>query len=400
MSRILVDQIRSNSASNDAFTLDGAGNVTVPGNITLSGNATLSGTATGFPKGKAHNLIINGAMNVAQRGTSSTSTYYQTVDRFQLRTSGVDEAPTQAQVDVASGTTPYTLGFRKAYRITNGNQTSGAGAGDYVFIRCMLEAQDMATSGWNYVSSSSNITFSFWVKSSVAQTFYCSIYTKDGTSYSYPFETGSLSADTWTKVTKTLPGNSNLQFDNDANEGLRIQFFCFQGTNKTGSVTLNQWSAYDDAAQTPDSPSTWYTTNDATFEITGVQLEVGDSATDFEHKSYGDELALCERYYEIVAEGNNNYFATTAQWNSGLALGAISYRTTKRAIPSLVQTTGTNYYFQAQNGSTPNFNNIDHLSHGGAKVAALAAYVGGTAGYAGLFSTVNAAAHIALDAEL
>ena len=340
MSRILVDQIRSNSASSDAMTLDGSGNVTVPGNITCSG------TATGFP-GKAHNIIINGAMNVAQRGQGpSTDQYYQTVDRFHLRATGVDEAPSQAQVDVASGTTPYTLGFRKAYRITNGNQTSGAGAGDYVFIRCQLEAQDMANSGWNYVSSSSNITFSFWVKSSVAQNFYCSIYTKDGTTYTYPFETGSLSADTWTKVTKTLPGNSNLQFDNNNAEGLRINFFCFQGTDKTGSVTLNQWSAYDDAAQTPDDTSTWYTTNDATFEITGVQLEVGSVATDFEHLSFAQDLALCQRYF--FKPDVNGTLAPAYQYHSSYKMSVVQFPCTMRATPTCVATFDSGSFSQHQ----------------------------------------------------
>ena len=101
--------------------------------------------------GKAHNLIINGAMQVAQRGTSSTTVGYQTVDRFNNNFGGTDEAITQAQVDVASGTTPYTLGFRKAFKLTNGNQTSGAGSADYVNISTKLEAQDIANSGWNYV---------------------------------------------------------------------------------------------------------------------------------------------------------------------------------------------------------------------------------------------------------
>ena len=117
------------------------------------------------------NLVINGAFQVAQRGTSSTTHGYQTVDRFTTSVSGADEAPTQAQVDVASGTTPYTLGFRKAFKMTNGNQTGGAGAADRVEIICKLEAQDIANSGWNYLSSSSYITLSYWVKSSVAQNF-------------------------------------------------------------------------------------------------------------------------------------------------------------------------------------------------------------------------------------
>ena len=161
------------------------------------------------------NLIINGAMNVAQRGTSSTSDGYQTVDRFQKNESGTDESLTQSQVDVASGTTPYTLGFRKSCKVQNGNQTGGAGAADYLYIRYKVEAQDIANNGWNYTSASSYITLSFWVKSSVAQNFYGWLRTYDGTAYHYPFETGSLSADTWTKVTKTIPGNSNLQFDNN-----------------------------------------------------------------------------------------------------------------------------------------------------------------------------------------
>ena len=247
--------------------------------------------------GKATNLIINGAMNVCQRNSSSTSSGYQTVDRFQVAPSGLDEAATQAQVDVASGTTPYTLGFRKAYKITNGNQTSGAGSGDNLRIIYKVEAQDLANSGWNYTSASSYITLSFWVKSSVAQNFYVQFRTRDTPEYQYVIETGSLSANTWTKVTKTIPGNSNLVFNNDNGIGTEINFWQFLGTDNTGSVTLNQWGAYSSSARTPDSTSTWYTTNDATFEITGVLLEVGDTASDFPHETFAETLTKCHRYY-------------------------------------------------------------------------------------------------------
>ena len=96
------------------------------------------------------NIIINGDMQVAQRGTSSTSSGYHTVDRFKYTYSGTDNAPTQSQSDVAAGTTPYTLGFRKAYKITNANQSSGAGASDRIRLEVNLEAQDIAKSGWNY----------------------------------------------------------------------------------------------------------------------------------------------------------------------------------------------------------------------------------------------------------
>ena len=279
-SRLIVNSIRHTGGSADALTLASDGTCTA--NITNRTNK---------------NLILNGAFQIAQRGVSSTADGYGTVDRFMQSYGGTDEAPTQAQADVASGTTPYTLGFRKAFKITNGNQTGGAGTADVISIMTFLEAQDIANSGWNYVSTSSYITLSFWVKSSVAQNFYFRLQTEDGTTQNYPMETGSLSANTWTKITKTIPGNSNLQFDNNANSGLIFDFSLFRGTDRTGSVSLNAWAAYNSNIRTPDNTSTWYTTNDATFEITGVQLEVGSVATDFEHRSFAQELALCQRYF-------------------------------------------------------------------------------------------------------
>ena len=244
------------------------------------------------------NIVINGAMKVAEHGTSSAGGEgYKTVDRFQYYKSGTNETPNQAQVDVAAGTTPYTLGFRKAYQVENGNQSS-AGGSDLVFIETNLEAQDIVNSGWNYLSSSSYITLSFWVKSSVAQNFYGYLITVDGTAYKYPFETGSLSADTWTKVTKTIPGNSNLQFDNNSDKGLGIVWWPFLGDGYTDSgVSLDTWATWSSGTRTPDATNTWYLTNDSTFEITGVQLEAGPVATPFEHRSFQDELLRCQRYY-------------------------------------------------------------------------------------------------------
>jgi hypothetical protein len=294
-----------------------------------SGNLSFGSVAA------TRNLIINGAMQVAQRGTSSTDSGYGSVDRFRSLYSGTDEAPTHAQADVAAGTTPYTLGFRKSYKFTNGNQTSGAGAGDQVALMQKIEAQDIANSGWNYLSASSYITLSFWVKSSVAQNFYGNLVTNDGTDYNYPFETGSLTADTWTKITKTISGNSNLTFNNDNGIGLSFQIAMFRGTDKTGTVSLNAWGAFSSSAQTPDMTSTWYTTNDATFEITGVQLEVGSVATDFEHRSFGQELALCQRYFFNIKGDNNNKSSVLGYANSSSNFRAVvNFPTPMRANPT------------------------------------------------------------------
>jgi hypothetical protein len=323
----------------------------------LSTNVKTSNLGTELKKkvGQNKNIIINGDMQIAQRGTSSTTAGIKTVDRFRGDWSGVDNAPTQAQVDVAAGTTPYTEGFRKAFKITNGNQTSGAGSGDFIGIDTNLEAQDIANSGWNYVSSSSNITLSFWIKSSIAQNFYGYLFTSDGTSQNYPFETGSLTADTWTKITKTIPGNSNLTFNNDVGAGLQIQFWAFLGTTYTDSgVSLNQWAAFASGTRTPDNTSTWYTTNNATLEITGVQLEVGSTATDFEHRSFADELRRCQRYYYVLGSGSDLADETIGNgrgWSSSQMELTVEFPEVMRTTPSLLFSTGTNYYQWRNSGN-------------------------------------------------
>ena len=353
MSTLKVDAIRHNSATSDAITTAADGTCTAK--LTSVGGGGLS----------HRNIVINGDMRIAQRGTSSTSSGYHTVDRFKYTYSGTDNAPTQAQVDVASGTTPYTLGFRKAYKITNANQSSGAGAGDHIRLEVNLEAQDIANSGWNYLSSSSFITLSFWCKSSVAQNFYACIRTPDGSSQNYSFETGSLTADTWTKVTKKIPGNSNLTFDNNAELGWNMEIAMFMGTDDTDSGnTMNQWAAYNGSNQMPDNTSTWYTTNGATWEITGIQLEVGDTATSFEHRSYAEELTRCMRYYEhsyndgIVPGANSNvggwYMCLTSD-ASGNAAFSIEYKVRKRTAPVTA-------VFYADNGTA---NQWDYARNGG-----------------------------------
>ena len=307
MSTLKVDAIRHNSATSDAITTAADGTCTAK--LTSVGGGQLSN----------RNLVINGAMNVAQRATSSTANGYAALDRYRNVYNGTDEAPTQSQVDVAAGTTPYTLGFRKALRITNGNQTGGAGATDGIEIWQRIESQNMANSGWNYLSSSSFVTFQFWIKSSVAQNFQGYLLNEDTNQNTFPFETGSLTANTWTKVTKVVPGNSNLTFNNDNGTGLRVAIVPFLGTDFTSnSLSLDTWAAYNHPSNfTRDCTTTWYTTNDATLEITGLQLEVGDTATSFEHRNFTDEILRCQRYYTT--------YKTTAHHGRGGSSSSASF---------------------------------------------------------------------------
>ena len=284
MSTLKVGGIRGVSASSDA--------------ITVANDGTCTANITNNLSNK--NLIINGAYTINQyRKTGHGSSGYRVVDRWTMSAGGLNNAMHQYQVDITAGDLPYTKGFRKMYRLTNDGQN--ADSNDYIQAVQQIEAQNIATSGWNYVSSSSFITLSFYVRASVSQTYHGYLQTHDGTSKTNSFSF-ALTANTWTKVTKTFPGDSSITINNDNGVGLTLHFTPFMGTDYTASsVTDGAWQTYASGARTTDQTSTWMTTAYSTFELTGVQLEVGSVATDFEHRTFHDELHRCFRYYYEIA---------------------------------------------------------------------------------------------------
>ena len=386
MSTLKVNKIRDNSGSTDAIVLDPSGGAVLAGVTTISTARVTTGiTSTSLQVGAAvtitesgieasgigitvaninggsisgrRRLNINGAMEVAQYydkvGAITDSGYYA-VDRMRVTASNCDENPTISQSDVASGTTPYTLGFRKAVKIQNGNQTGGADANDNISLEHRFEQQDVASSGWNYTSTTSFITVQFWVKSSVAQTYFGRFTSQTGTLKTYPFSF-ALTADTWTKVVKTIPGHADLSFTAGSNgNGLLLELCMFRGTDFTdNSVSVDEWHTYSNATRTPDQTSTWYTTNDATFEVTGLQVEVGSQATAFEHRTYADELNLCQRYF-VMFGGDATAWRLGFIWvNSATnAYCDVHLPTTMRQKPTQIYTNGTASNYQVHGASS------------------------------------------------
>jgi hypothetical protein len=284
MSTLKVDAIRHNSATSDAITTASDGTCT----------ARITGMTGGG--GLSHrNIIINGDFKVNQRGqTSSTISGYGTVDRFETTIdTGDSNLMTQSHNTLSSSDTPYSFGFRKSFKLTNHSSGQSADAADYAALRHIIEASDIANSGWNYTSSSSNITLSFWVKASVSQNYLLQVRSYDGTAKRISFLV-NLTAGQWTKVTKTIPGDSGITVNNDNGGGLHILWLVYYGSNYVSGSTTDVWQS---GTPSPVFPTTWYTTASSTFEITGVQLEVGDTATSFEFRNFGDELLRCQRYY-------------------------------------------------------------------------------------------------------
>ena len=341
------------------------------------------------------NLIINGAMQVAQRGTSSTSDGYRTVDR--TRTNHGGASVTQSQQTLTSGS-PYNEGFRYFYRVTNTSASSATSA-NMQFLQ-FIEAQNIAGSGWNYTSSSSNITFSCWVRSSLAGTYMFRLRTFDGTSYAYTSKF-TLSADTWTKITKTIPGNSNLQFDSNNGQGLEVNITPHFGTDFTDSgFTDDAWGAYSSGSRSDDFDQNWCNTANATFDTTAWQLEVGDSASDFEHRLFAEELALCERYFYMTY----NYGATIGASSGASYLGRFldnqhSYGSIQ--VPSVnLRAAPTRVIYNPANGTVSQVRS-DSNNHSAAITATDVKGGGWIYANASVIGTsVSIKAHLTMDAEL
>jgi len=349
MSTIKVNSIKSTSTTDGGISIDTSGHVTVDG-LAYPTAGPLSN----------RNLIINGAMQVAQRGTTSTASGYGTVDRFRAGYGGGDQ--TQSQVAITSGD-PFDEGFRYIMRVTN--TATATAAGNNRNITYKIEAQDIALSGWNYTSATSYITLSFWVKASVAQTYYVRFQTSDGTGQNYG-SAFALSADTWTKVTKTIPGNSNITINSDNGTGLQVIFVPFDGTDFTDSgFTTDAWGTYSSSNRLPDMTNTWAGTTDATFDITGVQLEVGEVATPFEHRSYGDELRRCQRYYQQIGKDGTNatvaagFTSATTFYGYGCLPGG-----EMRATPTIAVDGTLSHLYYTHPGVAANATSLSNLGTG------------------------------------
>ena len=372
MSKLITNTVRHVDGTADNITLDSSQNVTVEGNLTVDGTSTLTGqlktnalrhtgassdavtlatdgtcTAKITNNLSNRNLIINGAMQVSQRGTSQSyahdgTTQGYSLDRWMFYSSATDEWDWVISQD-SSGPT----GFSKSLKITTGTAESAVAADEYAYLNTRLEGIDLQSLGYG-AGTAKAATLSFWVKSSITGTFGFTIYRGDTQDRVCNIPYAISSANTWEKKTISIPADTSDGITDDNNARMRVTWAILAGTNFTSSGASSSWADYSSSGQylAGHAQNGVATTGSATWYLTGVQLEVGDVATDFEHRSYGDEYLRCCRYYYRHTRPGKTYAAigSAQMYSDTAALGVVFFPTEMRYLPTVDSVTGTDYY--------------------------------------------------------
>jgi hypothetical protein len=238
------------------------------------------------------NVIINGAMQIAQRGTSTasiTATGYYTADRFPIGLSSLGTWTQSQEADAPTGS-----GLRNSLKVLCTTADASPAAGDFMFLQQSLEGQNVQQF-LKGTSSAKQFALSFWVKSNVTGTYIAEIRDADNTRTVATSYTISASA-TWEKKTIIFPADTTGAFDNDNAVSLQLSFWLGAGTTYTSGTLQTTWAAQTNANRAVGQTNLAAATSNY-WQVTGVQLEVGSVATPFEFEDYSTTLAKCQRYY-------------------------------------------------------------------------------------------------------
>ena len=356
------------------------------------------------------NLFINGKMQVAQRFTSNssvTSTDYWTVDRWETAISSAGVWTISQSTTVPSGE-----GFAYSQKFECTTADSSLSAGDYLIWRQKIEGINLQHLKYG-TSSAEKLTLSFWVRSAKTGTYIVEFYNNNSAGIKLQSQSYTISsADTWEKKTITIDGDTALAFQNTTDAELLVYWWLAAGSTYSGGGSLNtSWNSSVanntravGVVNLADSTSNdWY--------ITGVQLEVGDKATPFEHLSYGEELALCQRYcFAACTEGEAGSGASNVQIGIGSFYTdtqietVVHFPTAMRISPTLLANSGSSYFISETNAGGQGFNSWTGV-YGAGKNQKLI-YSSGTVsdfnnqGMATRLAVQNSSAYVIFEAEL
>tara|TARA_B100000131_G_scaffold68440_1_gene64801 strand:+ start:56 stop:1207 length:1152 start_codon:yes stop_codon:yes gene_type:complete len=330
MSQLKVNAIRSANGTGDAITLAAASN-TATANLTQINSIPFPGDGNISHR----NLMHNGAMQIAQRPELTTSDAgYGSVDRWYFYNEGDGRATITQSTDV-----PSTKEFKYSYKL-DVTTADTAGAGSRGHVGQWLEARDSGVT-LKGTSAAKQITVQFWVKSPKTGTHIVALSDNGATDHSssrFINATYTVStANTWEKKTVTFAGDTTGVFNTTTGRGFHVGFRLVQGSNSTSGALATSWADYALANEGAGQVNVLdNTSND--FYLTGVQVEIGDQATDFEHLSYQDDLLKCQRYYQKI----DFYKYTGSTTTYSYWCDTVQLRPSMRATPTLLKTTDIN----------------------------------------------------------
>ena len=344
------------------------------------------------------NIIINGDMSIAQRGTSAssvTSTSYNTVDRWQNYISSLGTWTVSQDTTVPTG-----QGFAKSLKYDCTTADASPSASDVNILIQKFEGQNL-----QYLkkgtSSAESLTLSFWVRSNKTGTYTCEIF--DGDNTRYIGKTYSISsADTWEKKTITFDGDTTGTLDNDNASSLNVHFWLGAGSDFTGGTFNNgTWGAGGNNTRVSSSQVNLADSTSNEWYVTGVQLEAGSVASDFEFLPVDVNLQRCQRYYFQYLSGTSKTVGIASYWTTTSVDTIINFPVEMRSAPSVVATSGSSYYtvYVAGNGRAIDAGlSVNRTNLTSTQLYATTA--SDTAGRAGLWTTTNSSASIAFSSEL
>jgi hypothetical protein len=307
-------------------------NLEVKGNTYISGATTIAGdiTADNFA---GRNIVYNGAMKVAQRSTSETglgaASGYFTTDRWSIAV-GAASAGRFTMAQIADG----PAGFANCTKLSCTTADTSIAAGEGLRFRQKFEGQDLQQIKKG-TASAEQLTISFWVKGNATATYVAELYDNDnGRQISKSFAVTT----SWAKITLLIPADTTGAFDDDNAASLELDLWLHAGATYTsGTLNDDAWAAAVSANRAVGI-SSFFDATSRTFFITGVQMELGAAATEFEHMTYGSELELCKRYYQ-VAGGGTAYqnMVVAAYFGAGDAVGTYRHSPRLRAVPTVAK---------------------------------------------------------------
>jgi hypothetical protein len=346
------------------------------------------------------NIIINGDMSISQRSTSAssiTSSGYHALDRHRLAISSLGTWTISQSTDVPTG-----QGFGKSMKFDCTTADASPSAGDVMWVQHRIEGQNL-----QYLkkgtSSAEKTTLSFWVKSNKTGTYIAELEDTDNSRHIAKSYTIS-SSDTWEKKTITFDGDTTGTLTNDNNTSLELHLYLGAGTNYTSGTLATSWASNTDANRAVGQVNLADSTSNEWY-VTGIQLETGSQASDFEFLPHDVNLRRCQRYYFLKANyrdgAEDDIIGPGLYYSSSIFKAIVQFPITMRAVPSLDQTSGTDYYQIRRNGGLDNVDDFNIQDEGKTGIVLdNSSDASGTAGHAAWVRTNNASASIAFDAEL